>query len=113
MNTEKEAIKKEQAVEEKKAVAKVVVKKEVETPKKVEEKIVESKKKEGKVEAFVQFSNQEVITDVVLERVKKAYVAKGNEISESDDIRIYIKPEENMIYYVINDSYASGIVLYE
>lgn len=113
VNTEKEAIKKEQAVEEKKAVAKVVVKKDVETPKKVEEKIVESKKKEGKVEVFVQFSNQEVITDVVLERVKKAYVANGNEISESDDIRIYIKPEENMIYYVINDSYASGIVLYE
>lgn len=114
VNAEKEAIRKEET-ERKKAVAKVIVKKDKEEKKSVQLPKAEHEEKQaaGKVEVFVQFSNQEVITDAVLERVKKAYIAQGNEISDQDNIRVYIKPEENMIYYVINDSYASGIVLYE
>lgn len=105
VSAEKEALK-EQKQE---STKKVAVKKNVKTTevKKAKEK------KEGKVELYVQFSNQEVVTDVVLERVKQAYTTAGNEVTENDDIRIYIKPEENKVYYVVNNGYASDIVLYE
>lgn len=105
VSAEKEALK-EQKQE---STKKVAVKKNVKTAevKKAKEK------KAGKVELYVQFSNQEVVTDAVLERVKQAYMTAGNEMTENDDIRIYIKPEENKAYYVVNNGYTSDIVLYE
>lgn len=105
VSAEKEALK-EQKQE---STKKVTVKKNVKSTevKKVKEKT------EGKVELYVQFSNQEVVTDKVLERVKQAYMTAGNKMTENDDIRIYIKPEENKAYYVVNNEYSSDIVLYE
>lgn len=84
-------------VEKKPAVKKAVEKKEVAAVKE---------------EIFVQFGNQEVCTANVVERVKAAYVAEGHTADSIETVRVYIKPEENMLYYVVNDEYASGISLF-
>lgn len=89
-------------VEKKTGEKKPVVKKAVE---KKEEVTV-------KEEIFVQYGNQEVFTANVVERVKAAYAAEGNAADSIEKVRVYIKPEENMIYYVVNDEYASGISLF-
>lgn len=120
----KEVVKKEAA--EKDAVKKEAVKKEP-TKKTVAKKSTVSKstvskadtaKKEevmgkGKEEIFIQTSSNEMCLEAIIEKVKKAYVAEGNVETKDDQIRIYIKPEENMVYYVVNNSYASGINLFE
>lgn len=95
---------------EKKATAKknVVVKNEVE---KVETEKKETKA-EVKTEVFFQYYNNEINMDAVYAKVKQAYISEGNIAKDNDVYRIYIKPEENMVYYVVNDSYASGVVLY-
>ena len=46
-----------------------------------------------------------------INRVKDAYAAEGHSAASVKNIEVYIKPEENMAYYVI-DGYASGISLY-
>lgn len=120
--------KKEKSVTEKKALANKTTEKKASTKKTTAEdtkkqvtESVKAEKKEitknaentnAKIEVFVQYHNQEIMTDAVLDKVKKAYVSEGNKLSKNDDIRLYIKPEENMVYYVINNSYASGISLY-
>lgn len=104
---------------EKAAEAKTVEKKAVEkkadnvTAEKpvVEKKPVTRKKKEIVEDIYVQFSNNEVVAANVVEKVKAAYVAEGHTLDSIERLRVYIKPEENMIYYVVNDDYASGIDL--
>ena len=115
-----EEFKQEKLVETEKAEPVVEAKEE---KKPVEKKTVEKKpvvkkaaeKKEAvavKEEIFVQFGNQEVFTANVVDRVKAAYVAEGHAADSIEKVRVYIKPEENMIYYVVNDEYASGISLF-
>ncbi len=97
----------EEKTEEKKTVAKKTVEKKV-----VEKKAPVKKATVVKEEIFVQFGNQEVFTADVVERVKNAYIAEGHTADSIEKVRVYIKPEENMIYYVVNDDYASGISLF-
>lgn len=60
-------------------------------------------------EIYVQFSGQELLTKEVLERAKQAYIAEGHRESSIKSIRLYIKPEEHMAYYVINEKIAGGV----
>lgn len=102
----------EEKTEEKKAVVKKeAVKKETEKKTPVK-KVAEKKATVVKEEIFVQFGNQEVYAADVVERVKNAYIAEGHTAESVETVRVYIKPEENMIYYVVNDDYASGISLF-
>lgn len=101
----------EEITEEKKDAKKATAKK-VTTTKTEVKKEVEAEKNVAKPQIFVQFYNNEINMDAIIEKVNKAYVAEGNEAKEDDQYRIYVKPEENMVYYVVNDSYASGVVLY-
>ena len=112
--TEKKVVKK--VVEKKepvKKVAKATVKEVVAAPE-VKEKAAPVKKASVNVseEVFVQFGNSEVLTKDIVEKVKDAYVAEGHTADSVKKIRVYIKPEEGMAYYVVNDDYASGISLF-
>lgn len=102
---------KEEKSEEKKPVAKKATEKKVVEKKTTVKKTAEKKEVAVKEEIFVQFGNQEVVAADVVERVKNAYIAEGHVTESVEKVRVYIKPEENMIYYVVNDDYASGISL--
>lgn len=107
-----EEFKQEKIVETEKT-APVVEKKEEKKP--VEKKAVVKKPAEKKAvaeEVFIQFRNQEILTVGIIERVKAAYAAEGHDADSIEKVRVYIKPEENMVYYVVNDGYASGIKLF-
>lgn len=83
--------------EKKPATKKTAVKR---TVKKAEEKIEE---------VFVQFAEQEINAKDALERAKQVYISEGHRESSIKSIRLYIKPEEHMAYYVINDKIAGGV----
>lgn len=111
----------EKPVEKKETEKKETEKKE--TEKKTVEKKTTAKKTTGKKagkkpvvkaaekveEIYVQFSGQELLTKEVLERAKQAYIAEGHRESSIKSIRLYIKPEEHMAYYVINEKIAGGV----
>lgn len=82
------------------------------TKKTVEKKESVKQMKEIKEEVYVQFANQEVLMSSILEKVKAGYAAEGNKAEDIKNIRVYVKPEENMVYYVVNDDYASGVRLF-
>ena len=62
-------------------------------------------------EIYLQFHGQEIFTKEILDKAKQAYVAEGHRESSIKSIRLYIKPEENMAYYVINEKIAGGVAL--
>ncbi len=100
-----------EAAVEKKEEKKPVEKKAVEK-KPVAKKTAEKKAVAVQEEVFVQYGEQEIFTANVVDRVKAAYVAEGHAADSIEKIRVYIKPFENMVYYVVNDDYASGISLF-
>ena len=76
---------------------------------KVEKEVAEKKpaakrttKKAVKTTFVVQAANKEVTMEEAIERVKEAWVATGNKEADLKEIAVYVKPEENAIYYVVN-----------
>jgi predicted PilT family ATPase len=57
------------------------------------------------VEVFVQYSETEIKTDDLVEKAKEIFVAAGNKKTDAKDVKVYVKPEENMVYFVINQEF--------
>ncbi|MCJ7834294.1 DUF6465 family protein [Cuneatibacter sp. NSJ-177] len=53
-------------------------------------------------EIFVQYGGTEIVVQDVMDKVKQAYAAEGHRVSNIRTVQLYIKPEENAAYYVIN-----------
>lgn len=58
--------------------------------------------KDIKTSVVVQFAGKEVTEKELIAAVKKAYTKKGNKVGDIKTIEIYVKPEENTAYYVVN-----------
>ena len=58
--------------------------------------------KDIKTSVVVQFAGKEVTEKDLIAAVKKAYTKKGNKVGDIKTIEIYVKPEENAAYYVVN-----------
>ncbi len=71
-----------------------------------------SPKKDVAPEVFLQYREYEVNMEVVTERVKAHYYAKGHKEGSIEDIQIYVKPEDFTAYYVINDGVVGKVNLF-
>lgn len=99
----------EKKTEEKKPEEKKPAAKKAATKKRGRKPAAEKKEAEKVEEVYIQFAGQELLTKEVLERAKQAYMAEGHRESSIKSIRLYIKPEEHMAYYVINEKIAGGV----
>lgn len=66
-------------------------------------------KKEVVTETYIQYAGQETLTSEILAKVKAAYVAEGHKESAIKSVKLYVKPEDSAVYYVINEK-AVGVV---
>ena len=88
-----------------KNVAKAVTKTATKTVKK-------AAKKDIKVKAFVEYYGKQVEEKDIIARVKKAWKKSGKKVGDIKEMDLYIKPEENAVYYVINGT-ETGAVEFE
>ncbi len=100
--------------EVKKEEAKKAPAKKAATTKKVTttKKEVVEKKADTKTEITVQFQGLEVAIASVEEKVKAQFVAEGHRASSIKSLNIYVKPEENSAYYVINEKETGRVDLF-
>lgn len=91
-------------VEAKKAPAKT-------TAAKKTAKVATAKKADiKKEEIFIQFAGFEFSDSELIEKVKANYVAAtGKKIIKN--VKLYVKPEEMMVYYVVNEKYLGKVAL--
>ncbi|MDO4168438.1 MAG: DUF6465 family protein [Lachnospiraceae bacterium] len=62
-----------------------------------------------KSNVYVEYQGQQRLMKDVLAAIKKEWTAAGNKIKDIDTLDMYVKPEENTVYYVINnDEETSG-----
>ncbi len=69
-----------------------------------------TKATEKKTEFFVQFSGLEFSYDDLLEKVKADYIAQTGKKTFTST-KVYVKPEEKMLYYVVNEKFAGSVYL--
>ncbi len=57
----------------------------------------------------VQFQNKDRNTDELLKQIKEDAISKG--VSEADfrKVDVYVKPEEQKVFYVVNDEVNGSI----
>ncbi len=86
----------EKAAEVKKAVKKAA-------PKKT------AVKKEIKVSTYVEFGGKQVDEKTMIADIKKSWTKSGNKVRDIKTMDLYIKPEENAVYYVINGNETGSV----
>ena len=108
---EKIATKKDttKALETKAAVLVDAVKEEAKTAvkkaaaKKPAAKKAPAKKAELKTEIYLQFAGKEFSEKELLQQVKEYWTKTlKNKVGDMKDVKLYVKPEESAVYYVIN-----------
>lgn len=93
-----EAAKKTEASAKKAEPAKKAPVKKTEAPKKAAAKKEEP---EMKASVFVEYEGKQIAAKEVLETVKNDYISKHKD-AVIETIELYVKPEENAAYYVVN-----------
>ena len=66
-------------------------------------------KKEIKVNAYVEYQGRKAEEKTIIADVKKAWTKSGGKVGDIKTMDLYIKPEENAVYYVINGTETGAV----
>ena len=102
----KAEVKAEAAKEEKKPAAKKAPAKKEEAP---AEKAVKKAAEKDAAKLFIEFGGNKFAADEIVEKCKAAYKA-DNSRKQVRSIEVYVKPEDNKAYYVVNGK-ADGLYI--
>ena len=64
----------------------------------------------------VEFAGKQIESKEVIAKAKKVWVDEGNQDRKVKDLKtmdLYIKPEENAVYYVFNEDESGCFPLFE
>ncbi|MCR4610232.1 MAG: DUF6465 family protein [Eubacterium sp.] len=64
-----------------------------------------------KTDFYVEFFGKQINKDEVVKAVKKNWTDAGNKASDIKSLELYLKPEDNAVYYVINSTEEGSIAL--
>lgn len=64
-----------------------------------------------KTSFYVEYAGKQVEEKTVVTKVKELWVADGNKIKDLKTLNLYVKPEEDAAYYVINENVSGKIEL--
>ena len=66
-------------------------------------------KKEVTETVYVQFAGKEVAVSDMMPKIKKVWQKAGNRIKDIQDVKLYVKPEDGKVYFVINDDFSDSV----
>ena len=64
-----------------------------------------------KTNYFVEFGGKKVSEDDIVKKAKKTFTSMGYKVSDIKSMQLYIKVEENAVYYVFNDTIMGHFIL--
>lgn len=64
-----------------------------------------------KTALFVEFGGKQTEDKALVAQAKELWVAEGKKVKDIKSLNLYVKPEENAAYYVINDDFSGKIEL--
>ena len=72
-----------------------------------------TKTNEYKTTVTLQFAGKETCTCCMKKKAVAAWVAAGNDEKNIKSLALYVKPEDNKVYFVVNDDQEGSFVLFE
>lgn len=66
-----------------------------------------------KSKMILQHEGNDLAVNELERRVKAEWRAEGNKLKDIKEMEMYIKPEDGLVYYVINEIFTGSIPLYE
>lgn len=60
---------------------------------------------------YMEFQGKQLDEKEITAKAKRIWVENGNKASELKTMKLYIKPEENMAYYVFNEEVTGSFAL--
>lgn len=63
----------------------------------------DSKEVENIQEVYIEFGDNKILSEEVIDNIKQAYKAEGHRISAIKKLQVYMNLDEKKAYYVIND----------
>ena len=88
-----------------------VEKKAVKAEKKVEKKAAAKPAAQKVEEVVIQFGGAEWTEAQLKQAAQDAYVAEGHRASTIKKLTVYVKPEERMAYYVVNEKVTGNFAI--
>lgn len=71
-----------------------------------------TKKAETKTELYLQYAGKEYSDKEIFQKVKETWTkVLKNKVGDMKEVKIYLKPEENAAYYVINGDVSGKVEL--
>lgn len=64
-----------------------------------------------KTNFYLEFAGQQLVEKDLITSAKSIWTENGNKASDLKSINLYVKPEENMAYYVFNDDETGSFAL--
>lgn len=64
-----------------------------------------------KTNLFVEYEGKSIDEKELYRKIKEQWVEEGKKVKDLLTISLYLKPEENAAYYVINDSLSGKIFI--
>ena len=64
-----------------------------------------------KTALYVEYAGKQVEDKTLVATAKELWVAEGNKVKDIKTLNLYVKPEENAAYYVINEDFSGKIEL--
>lgn len=61
---------------------------------------------------YVESYGRQAEEKALIAKIKELWVAEGNKIKDIKDLSIYVKPEEDACYYIINEDISGQIKLF-
>ncbi len=58
---------------------------------------------------FVQYDGKQVEEKEIVASVKAAWTEAGNKVGDIKTLEVYVKPEEDTVYYVINETESGKV----
>lgn len=98
-------------VDEVKETVGTEVKTENEVETEVKTEVKEKVEKKTATDVYVQYGSVELKAKDIVQKVKNIYSENGKSVDDIDTLKVYIKPEENVAYYVINDEEKGSVGL--
>lgn len=62
-----------------------------------------------KTNIFVEYCGKQTEDKMMIAAVKKAWTEAGHKVGDIKTMQLYIKPEEDTVYYVINETESGKV----
>ena len=61
---------------------------------------------------YVEAAGKQAEEKEIIAKIKEIWVAEGNKVKDINELRVYAKPEDEAVYYIINDTVDGKIDLF-